>query len=284
MDDDSAERSRKVAALFDQVASSYDAVGVEWFRPIARGLLAEVSPQPGERAVDIGCGRGAVLLPLAQAVGPTGHVTGFDLSAEMVRQTQADVDASGMTHVDLVVTDASAPALPATTYDLAVASLVVFFLPEPVRALRAWRELLVPGGRLGISTFADRDPRWMELDAVFKPYAPPGVLDPRTRESGPFGSDAGVTGLLEEAGFADIRTSQIEVPAVFRDEDHWHTWSWSHGQRVMWEWVPAEERPAVRDAAYAVLADCHDADGAIRLAQRVRFTLGVSPGRRTPRP
>ena len=38
---------------------------------------------------------------------------------------------------------------------LLLSSLVVFFLPDPVAALSAWRRLLVtPGGRLAISTFA----------------------------------------------------------------------------------------------------------------------------------
>jgi O-methyltransferase/aklanonic acid methyltransferase len=70
--------------VFDQASSTYDGVGVEFFRPIARGLVAELAPQWGERGVDVGCGRGAVLFPLAEAVGPRGHVTGIDLSPRMM--------------------------------------------------------------------------------------------------------------------------------------------------------------------------------------------------------
>ena len=61
-------------SLFDAVADSYDQVGVDFFQPIAAGLVAELNPQPGERALDLGCGRGAALLPIAHAVGPTGSV------------------------------------------------------------------------------------------------------------------------------------------------------------------------------------------------------------------
>jgi ubiquinone/menaquinone biosynthesis C-methylase UbiE len=56
-----ADAPAGVAALFDRVADTYDTVGVEWFGPIGRGLVAELGPTAGERALDIGCGRGAVL-------------------------------------------------------------------------------------------------------------------------------------------------------------------------------------------------------------------------------
>ena len=49
-------------SLFDAVADSYDQVGVDFFQPIADGLVTELDPQPGERALDLGCWRGAALL------------------------------------------------------------------------------------------------------------------------------------------------------------------------------------------------------------------------------
>ena len=67
-------------SLFDAVADSYDQVGVDFFQPIAEGLVAELEPKPGERGLDLGCGRGAALLPIARAVGPSGSAVGGDLS------------------------------------------------------------------------------------------------------------------------------------------------------------------------------------------------------------
>src|SRR5207244_4372381 len=129
---EAARRTAGIAALFDRVADSYENVGVPWFAPIGAALVDAVAPAAGER-------------PLAAAVGPTGRVTGIDLSAEMVARTAADVRARGLGTVDLHVMDAGAPDLPPASYDLAVSSLVVFFLPDPGAALRSWRELLVPG-------------------------------------------------------------------------------------------------------------------------------------------
>lgn len=76
------------AALFDAVAGTYDSVGVDFFQPIAQGLLAAMPPRPGERWLDIGCGRGAVLLPAAEGVGPQGRSVGLDISPAMVEQAR----------------------------------------------------------------------------------------------------------------------------------------------------------------------------------------------------
>lgn len=269
-----ADRTAMVASVFDRSAPTYESVGVPWFVPIAERLVAELAPAPGERALDIGCGRGAALFPLADAVGPGGHVTGFDLSPAMIAKTRADVEERGLGNVDLHVTDAMAPQLPAGGYDVAAACLVIFFLPDPAAALRAWRELLAPTGRLAISTFGPREARWITLDDLFTPYLPPALLDARTSgTTGPFSSDAGVDELLRSAGYTGVRTAGFDVDAVFTDAEQWHAWSWSHGQRVMWEAVPEGDRGSVRDAAVALLAGWAAPDGSIRLRQAVRLTV-----------
>jgi SAM-dependent methyltransferase len=132
---EAAQRSARVAAVFDRVADTYDAVGIPWFTPIAERLVAELVPAPGERALDIGTGRGAALWALAEAVGATGHVTGLDLAEAMVAATRREAAERGLTTVSLVVADAAAPDLPDASFDLAVASLVLFFLPDPPAAV-----------------------------------------------------------------------------------------------------------------------------------------------------
>jgi ubiquinone/menaquinone biosynthesis C-methylase UbiE len=270
-------RARLVAALFDRVAPAYEQVGPPWFAPIGAALVREVAPAPGERAVDLGCGRGAALFPLAAAVGPGGRVTGVDLSAQMVALTEAEVRERGLNAVDLHVMDASAPDLPAGAYDVATSSLVLFFLPDPAAAVSNWRRLLVPGGRLGVSTFGTRDPVWHELDALFRPYLPPQLLDARTSgESGPFGSDEGMERLLAAAGFGGVRTAGLDVRVTFDDREQWRDWSRSHGQRAMWDAVPAQEQPRLLDAAAGLLEATRDAGGRIGMTQRVRLTTATA--------
>jgi ubiquinone/menaquinone biosynthesis C-methylase UbiE len=275
-----SSRTAGVAAVFDAVADVYDQVGVEWFTPIARALVAEVAPAPGDRAVDIGCGRGAATRALAEAVGPEGAVTAIDISTRMVAALRADLADAGLDAVELAVMDAAAPQLPARSFDVAVASLVLFFLPDPAAALAAWHDLLVPGGRLGVSTFGPRDSVWEDLDDVFTPYLPPAMLDARTSgTTGPFGSDAGVEALVAGAGFVNTRTVTTRSSVTLESPEQWETWSRSHGQSQMWRVVPDDATDAVRSAAFSRLERARERDGRIHLGQEVRLTLAeAAPG------
>jgi ubiquinone/menaquinone biosynthesis C-methylase UbiE len=265
-----------IAAVFDRVAATYDNVGVPWFQPIAQGLVDELAVQPGERVLDIGCGRGAALIPLAEATGATGSVLGIDLAPSMVALTAADV--GDLPQVEVRVGDASALGMAPGSYDVIASSLVLFFLPDPQAALTSWAEILAPGGRLGISTFGPQDERWEDVDAVFAPYLPQAMLDARASgRRGPFGSDQGMVTLFEKAGLTQVRTAHRTVQAHFQDAEHWLTFSWSHGQRAMWEMVPDSERDAVRKRLVEKLEGYADAGGQVTFSQLCRYTLGQRP-------
>ena len=261
-----------IAGVFDRSAHTYGAVGVPWFGPIAAGLVEELDVRPGERVLDVGCGRGAALLPLAQATGPTGSVLGIDLAPTMVSLTAHD--ARDLPHVQVLVADAGAPGLPAGAYDVLSSCLVLFFLPDPAAAVRTWAGLLAPGGRLGVTTFGPQDERWKAVDALFAPYLPPALRDARTSGArGPFASDEGMEQLLRDAGLVEVRTAHRTVAATFSGPQQWVDFSWSHGQRAMWEAVPAGDHAALRQQATSLLAQWEP----LTFAQDVRHTLGRRP-------
>lgn len=244
------EHQDPMAALFDSVADTYDAVG--------------------ERVLDVGCGRGAVLIRVAEAVTATGAATGIDLSPRMVEATAADVARRGLSWVDVLVGDAMEPALPASSFDAVTSSLVLFFLPDPLAALRAWRALLVDGGRIGVSTFGPFDDQWREqVDATLAAFRPAETRDARTTGGqGPFASDEGMDRLLDEAGFRNLRTVTAMVSPRFDDATHWQRWSMSVGQRQFWDAVPEDRRSEVETAAFAAVERCRKPDG--------RFGLGAA--------
>lgn len=267
------------AGLFSRVADSYDAVGVPFFGPIADLLVAALVPQPGERVLDAGCGRGAVMNRVAAAVAPGGSVLGIDIAPGMVAATRADLRARpASVPVEVMVADATVPGLAPRSFDVVASSLVLFFLPDPPAALLSWRHLLRPGGRIGVTSFAGQDPRWAGVDEVFGPWLPPGLRDARTSgRRGPFGSDAGVEQLFGDAGLVEVQTVSGCVPVVFADPGQWEAFSWSVGQRAMWEAVPEPDRAAVRAEAFRRLAELGADDGPVTFTQPVRVTLGVAP-------
>lgn len=265
-----------IVGVFDRAADTYDAVGVPWFQPIALGLVEELAVRPGERVVDLGCGRGAALVPLARATGPSGRALGLDLSPRMVERTARDVQ--DLRHVEVRVADASAPGLAPASYDVVASCLVLFFLPDPGAAVRTWVEALVPGGRLGVTTFGPQDERWKQVDALFAPYLPQAMRDARTSGArGAFASDEGVERLLTQAGLVDVRTAHRTVEARFSGPDQWLEFSWSHGQRAMWEAVPQERHAELRQQAAARVQSFADGSGGLGFTQDVRHTLGRRP-------
>ena len=273
------EQVQQVAAVFDAVAGDYDQSGVEFFAPIAAGLVAALAPEPGARALDVGCGRGAVTVPLARAVGPSGWLTAIDVSSAMASYTREACERAGCTHVDVEVMDATAPTLREASFDVVASSLVLFFLPDPALALARWVRLLRPGGRVGITTFGEQDETWRAVDALFDPYLPPQLLDARTSgTSGHFASDDAMERLAQAAGAHDVRTVGQDLPVRFADVEQWRAFSMSTGQRAMWKQVPAEDVAGLVAAAGSLLDRARDASGAIVVHQRIRHTIGVRPG------
>lgn len=273
--DDRDEAERRTASLFDALAAEYDASGVDFFQPIAAGLVAALEPSRGESWLDMGCGRGAVTFPLAAAVDP-GRVVGLDAAAGMVELAATTAAEHGVTNAEFVLGSAQTPHPSLGPVDGIASSLVLFFLPDPLEAVSEWRTLLRPGGRVGITTFGETDARWRDVDAVLTPYLP--KRDARTSGSeGPFGSDAGMEHLLERAGFAAMRTVSQSVEVVFRDSDQWLAFSMSTGQRAAWHAVPESEREAVQEEATTRLLSHARPDGSIAFEQMVRYTLARRP-------
>jgi len=265
---------QQVAKLFDLVAPTYDQVGVEVFGPVARRLVEFLAPQPGESAVDLGCGRGALTLPLAAAVGPSGSVIAGDVSRAMVEA--ARLATADLAHVRVEEMDAVEPPLTAHSADLVAASLMIFFLPDPAYALSRWVNLLAPNGRVGITTFGAQDEVWKSVDQLFDPYLPADMLDARTSGTrGPFASVDGITKLFTTAGFASVKTIVEPLTVAFDDADMWRRWTMSVGQRRMWNSVPKVDHHNVFNQAARLLDEARVEDGTIHLHQDVRYTVGA---------
>jgi ubiquinone/menaquinone biosynthesis C-methylase UbiE len=270
--DDGDDRSA-VAQLFDRASETYEAVGVDFFAPFAGELLARIGLTAGERVLDVGCGRGAVLFPAAQAVGAAGSVLGIDLSARMVEHTALNLGKRGVANASVVVMDAQSPDLADASFDVVAASFVVFFLPDPVAGLRAWHRLLKPGGRAGITTFGGDDPRWAGVRELFKPFLTPAMAWSLASRAALFASMATFGQAVESAGFTDVRSEERRVPVTFADPEQWISWSWSHGQRMFWELVPEDRRLAVHAAVLRALEPLREPDGSVVMSQAVRYTV-----------
>lgn len=261
-----------IAAVFDRSAPTYDQLGVDFFTPMGRDLAARAGLRPGDRVLDIGCGRGAVLFAAREVVGASGTVTGIDLAPTMVQLTRTDAAARGFANVTVEVGDAEDPPFAPGSFDAVLAGLVVFFLADPRAALRRYAALLAPHGRVGFSTFGPNDPAFEAAMKALGSFVP-GPLPDRDARQGPFASFEGIAGMLAECGYRPPEITEASYESRFADAEHWLSWAWSHGARAVLERVPAEALPEASAAAFAALEPARTPTGDYVLRTTIRFTV-----------
>lgn len=264
------QRKAGVAGVFDRAAATYDQVGVEFFGPVGELLVRRTYPRPGERVLDVGCGRGASALPAARLVGPTGSVTATDLAPAMVEAVRRQ--AGDLPWLTAEVGDAEQP--PPGPFDVVQGGLVMFFLPDFAGALERYREVLVPDGRLGFTWFGPPDPRWEPVFEALGSVLPADQRLPRRPGTdGPFAGPEAMHAFLGERGWREVDTTEAEIVVHVRDADHWFEWSWSQGYRAMLERVDALGAMAEARARVEPLLERLAADGGLEWRALVRCTV-----------
>jgi ubiquinone/menaquinone biosynthesis C-methylase UbiE len=255
-----------IAGVFGRAASSYD-TAVPFFATFAAHLVTAAAPQRGERVLDVACGRGAVLLRAAAAVGPDGSAVGIDLAPEMVEAARGDAVAMGLDNVDVRVGDAERLDIDDGAFDVALCGFGVFFFPDPHAALREVHRVLGPGGRFAASTFLDGVAGFpwapevaKELGKVHAPPRSPVLTAP------------GLRAALEEVGFGASSTQLVGGRFVFRDVDHYVGWHWTQGGRRLLEQLDDDELRRYRELSAARL-EAHACDGGYELVTRVEITV-----------
>lgn len=104
---------------------------------------------PGARVADVGCGPGAVLVVLADIVGPEGSVTGVEPNAVARAAALEEIGRSGLGNARVVEGSGTATTLDEGTCDVVMIRHVLFHVGDAVHAvLEHAVTLLRPGGHL----------------------------------------------------------------------------------------------------------------------------------------
>jgi ubiquinone/menaquinone biosynthesis C-methylase UbiE len=137
--------------------------------------VAALDLEPGDTAVEMGCGTGANLPFLRESVGPDGAIVGIDVTRGMLARARERVASNGWDNVALAQADATRPPLAADRFtrgiDGLLAAFVVGMLPDPAAAVHDWCDLVGSGGRVALLNF-QRSPRLLSqpLNLAFEGF------------------------------------------------------------------------------------------------------------------
>jgi ubiquinone/menaquinone biosynthesis C-methylase UbiE len=139
-------RLRRGRRLWDLASASYYGALDRTRARLDELALRHLDPRPGEHVLDIGCGTGATLPALRDAVGADGLVAAVDYSPRMLARARHRTD--GWANVTVRRADAARESLGHNEFDAAIALSSLSAMPDVGAAVEAAHAALRPGGRL----------------------------------------------------------------------------------------------------------------------------------------
>ena len=180
-------------------------------------LLARLGLAGGESVLEIGCGTGALTLPLAAAVGEHGRVVAVDIAEPMLAAARRRVEERGLRNVSLLLGDAQVFAFPPPAFDVATSRMGVMFFADPGAAFRNIGSALKPGGRLVFACWGPlaENRHWLiSYDVALRHLGPPAARPAHEPSPLAFDDPDYIRGLLAAAGFADIAVERAHPMIV----------------------------------------------------------------------
>jgi 2-polyprenyl-3-methyl-5-hydroxy-6-metoxy-1,4-benzoquinol methylase len=142
-------RESKVT-FFDEAATHWDAVPqrIELAKAVGNAILCQVYPSHNMDVLDYGCGTGLLglfLLPHVQSV------TGADSSPRMLQVLNDKIQTGGLQQMRGEQLDLTHDPVPDARYHLIVANMVMHHVGQIGTILKAFHQMLLPGGSLAIA-------------------------------------------------------------------------------------------------------------------------------------
>jgi ubiquinone/menaquinone biosynthesis C-methylase UbiE len=204
------------ATTFRAPAEVYDRHIGRYSRQLARALIAAARVRPGDRAIDIGCGPGALTTELVAMLGAerVAAVDPSDSFAAACRERLPRVQVAVATAESLPFEDAA--------FDHALAQLVVNFMTDPPAGVTEMQRVTRRGGTVAAAVWDYAG----EMTLLRRFWDAAIALDDAAADLDEacmsFCTPAELSRLLSEAGLAEVRVSAAVVTARYGGfEDLW---------------------------------------------------------------
>lgn len=257
-----------VSETFDRAAPLYGKKSSSFFDYFGRRLVEQVNVTPNQCILDVATGKGAVLFPLAEAVGPLGKVVGIDISQQMLKETSKEAHARNIDSIELLCMDAEKLDFPDNSFDFVFCGFGLFFFPSILTALSEFKRVLKAGGSLVVSTWGENSEldKWI-TEEIKKVGNPRGLI------TTPLWSGKELRKILEEASFNDIQI--IEETKIFSHHSAQEWWDsfWSHATRAKFEQLSSDQLASLHEKA---LKKANNLDKGQGIAEPLQVFYGIA--------
>ena len=194
---------QNIVASYDQRSAIYD--NHVWARENSIQTVDYCPPHLGDRVLDIATGTGTIAFYSAGLVGPSGSVTGIEISTGMLQRCNEKLQTSGLSNLNFLYADAEDLNFPQNSFDRIYCSSALYWMRNPLAALRHWFELLKPDGQLGFNAWPDNLFIWGDgARQSLRKYGVNFTLHEVT------GSVEKTRALVALAGFSNVRIHEVK--------------------------------------------------------------------------
>ena len=243
-----------------------------WSRRVAREFVEWLALAANSRWLDVGCGSGALTQTILATASPR-EVLGVDPSEGFIAHARCYTQEP---RAKFQVGDAQALPVANSDFDVAVAGLVLNFVPNPARAVAEMHRAVRVGGTIAAYVWDYAD--GMQLLRRF--WDPAVALDPAAGELDegrrfPLCRREALRSLLNDVGLEQIEVRAIDVPTVFTNfDDYWSPFLGGQGPAPGYCVSLSDDRRArLRNHLQATLPVA--SDGTIHLKARAFAVRGI---------
>jgi SAM-dependent methyltransferase len=261
-------------AAYWSAGDAYERYVGRWSRLVAREFLDWLDCPSDARWLDVGCGTGNLTAAITSQCSPR-EVVGVDPSDGFLSHARSQV------HDPRVqFKQGSAQDLPLGDgeFDVAIAGLVLNFVPDPSMGVGEMRRVVRPGGT--VAAYVWDYAHGMEMmrrfwDAAASLDTVAAAMDESLRFA--ICQPEPLEALFREAGLQDVEVRAIDVPTVFRDfDDYWTPFLGTFAPAPAYVMsLDADRREALRQRLQETLPT--EPDGSIRLTARAWALRGTRP-------
>jgi len=193
-----------------------------WLGPATERMLDMAGVKTGSAVLDVAAGAGDQTLNAARRTGPTGRILATDLSPALLEFAEANARAAGHAHIETEVCDGEElDRLDAESFDSVISRVGMIYFPDQVKALRAMRHCLIPGGRVAVISYstAAKNGFFSKPVSIIRERAQ--LPAPLPGQPGPFslGTVEVMRETLAAAGFRDVEAELMDAPVLLDSAD-----------------------------------------------------------------